>query len=234
VDEAIIVEDDCLPTVDFFPFCTELLERYRSSEQVWQVAGRAPLAPPELMAGASYCFTAFGPVWGWATWRRAWRAHRSRFPRMHDGSPAPVRGMIDLASSRLVTRAGRRYFADVGRDHAGRGFSWDSYWALSVVCGRGMSATSTANLIENIGFGAEATNTRNATRELAVEPVTWPLSHPAELAIDTEIERVCERVLTSHHGRAVRFVASRLPDGRIRSLARSAVEAWRNWLVPAR
>ncbi len=29
VEEAIILEDDCVPDASFFPFCAEMLERYR-------------------------------------------------------------------------------------------------------------------------------------------------------------------------------------------------------------
>ena len=37
-----------------------------------------------------------------------------------------------------------RYYADVARDPAGAGFSWDSYWALSIVRSRGLVASTQA------------------------------------------------------------------------------------------
>ena len=39
VDEAIILEDDCVPHQSFFPFCQELLERYRNEEKVMMISG---------------------------------------------------------------------------------------------------------------------------------------------------------------------------------------------------
>src|SRR4051794_37703129 len=39
VAEAIILEDDCLPDPSFFPFCEELLERYRDNPQISQICG---------------------------------------------------------------------------------------------------------------------------------------------------------------------------------------------------
>ena len=39
VEEAIVLEDDCLPHPSFFPFCEELLERYRADERVMAVSG---------------------------------------------------------------------------------------------------------------------------------------------------------------------------------------------------
>src|SRR6266478_7296621 len=39
VEEAILLEDDCLPEPSFFPFCAELLERYRLDERVLMISG---------------------------------------------------------------------------------------------------------------------------------------------------------------------------------------------------
>ena len=34
VEEGIILEDDCLPNDSFFPFCSELLERFRDDNRI--------------------------------------------------------------------------------------------------------------------------------------------------------------------------------------------------------
>ena len=39
-DEAILLEDDCLPHPTFFPFCAELLERYRHDDRVMMISGQ--------------------------------------------------------------------------------------------------------------------------------------------------------------------------------------------------
>src|SRR5262245_26909140 len=39
VEEAIILEDDCLPHPTFFQFCEELLERYRDDKRVMHISG---------------------------------------------------------------------------------------------------------------------------------------------------------------------------------------------------
>src|SRR5262249_20238987 len=38
-EEAIILEDDCLPNPSFFSFCSELLTRYRNSEEIGMISG---------------------------------------------------------------------------------------------------------------------------------------------------------------------------------------------------
>lgn len=225
VGEAIILEDDCLPNADFFRFCSELLERYRDTEDVWQVTGRAPTISPEIFGEASYTFAGLGAVWGWATWDRAWSAYRARSER-----PAhlPLADDAEIERSRLVTRSGRRYFADVARDRPRANFGWDSHWSLAMVASRGLAVLPAANLIEVIGFGPEATHQTTPIPQRPLEPIDWPLSHPADLAVHPELQRLAERIVSFHHGRVARFVSRSLGRGRVRKVVRAAVGAWRD------
>ena len=40
VEEAIILEDDCLPHLSFFRFCQELLTYYRDEQQITSISGQ--------------------------------------------------------------------------------------------------------------------------------------------------------------------------------------------------
>ncbi len=39
VEQAIILEDDCVPDPSFFPFCEELLKKYKDCEDVMMISG---------------------------------------------------------------------------------------------------------------------------------------------------------------------------------------------------
>jgi hypothetical protein len=39
VEQAIILEDDCIPSSSFFPFCEELLQKYRDDKRVGLIGG---------------------------------------------------------------------------------------------------------------------------------------------------------------------------------------------------
>ena len=65
----IVLEDDCVPHPDFFPYCRELLMRYWDDSRVWCISG------DNFQAGVwrgegSYYFSRYNHCWGWATWRR--------------------------------------------------------------------------------------------------------------------------------------------------------------------
>ena len=38
-ESGIVLEDDCVPHQDFFPYCCELLERYRHDTRIWCISG---------------------------------------------------------------------------------------------------------------------------------------------------------------------------------------------------
>jgi hypothetical protein len=71
VEYGIILEDDCLPDLTFFEFCSELLLKYEKDNEVMMIGGNNFHKKP-LEISSSYYFTNYPHIWGWATWRRAW------------------------------------------------------------------------------------------------------------------------------------------------------------------
>lgn len=198
VEEAIILEDDCLPCPAFFRFCEELLGRYRGDPRVMMISGDNFIAdryaPP-----ASYYFSRYVHCWGWATWRRAWQRYSFRV----DAWPAL------RASSWLRSRVGtaeeaahwRRIFDLV---HAGRIDTWDYQWVFACWAGGGLAAVPGQNLVTNLGFGPEATHTRRPSplSGLPVGELRFPLVHPERVERDLEADRIeAEKVLGFSSGR---------------------------------
>src|SRR5262249_21771261 len=73
VEEAIVFEDDTLPSQSFFPFCQELLERYRDDERIVHISGNNYAPGQEITSRYRYRFSRYDHIWGWATWRRAFQ-----------------------------------------------------------------------------------------------------------------------------------------------------------------
>jgi hypothetical protein len=89
--EGIILEDDCVPSQSFFPYCAELLDRYRDDARIMCISGDNPRARP-VQRRESYVFSRYPLIWGWATWQRAWRlydATRSSWPEYRSSGRFP-------------------------------------------------------------------------------------------------------------------------------------------------
>ena len=69
VEKCIILEDDCVPSQSFFPFCKELLDKYEFDERINIICGMNNTGVTRRIAD-DYLFTIRGSIWGWATWRR--------------------------------------------------------------------------------------------------------------------------------------------------------------------
>ena len=184
VDRAIILEDDCLPEQGFFTFCDELLERYADDTRVMHIAGSCFL-PDLAQRPESYVVSRFPFIWGWATWRRAWRQFdldMRAWPRFEaDGRLNEI--FPDPADAQIWAR-------NLSSTHRGAVDTWDAQWVLAFWLANGMSLVSTRNLISNLGFGKDATHTVGWTPQAALptRPLDVPLRHPDALAFEPELD----------------------------------------------
>lgn len=186
VEEAIILEDDCLPEATFFAFCEELLARYRSEPRVMMLSGNDMSRQVAAAGGDSYRFTRYAHIWGWATWRRAWQQYD---PDMCDWPRLRTSGWLEkILGDRRAVRYWTRLFDDT---HAGRINTWDYQWQYSCWRAGALSVEPHGNLVSNIGFGALATHTggHNPFAALPTQPMRFPLVHPPGLSVDSVVDR---------------------------------------------
>jgi len=151
VEEAIILEDDCLPEPGFFDFCVELLDRYRDDERIMQIGGSS-LTGGSVPVDGSYYFSKYFHTWGWATWRRAWRHFDEGIARWPMIKQTGAFAFDDWVEKRFWTKLfDRVYDRDIDT-------CWDYQWMFAMWCQSGMSVVPRANLVTNIGFGAGGTH----------------------------------------------------------------------------
>jgi hypothetical protein len=228
VDRAIILEDDCVAHPSFFAYATELLDRYADDRRVWQVSGSGLGVPRKLFADDSYAFTAWASVWGWATWADRWQEHRAVFVRDHVGGDAPVRtDEWKPIPGRLVTRSGAHHFAEAARSSDTVTHGWDKHWWLTMISRGGFAVSPAANLVENVGWGEGATHASHVVGRVDHEAVglDLPLRHPAAVALDVEVERELELVLSRVGGRAAKLARRIVRSPRLRNVARKTVNS---------
>jgi len=185
VEQGIILEDDIIPVPSFFEFCSTLLDRYRNDDRVFAISG-CNFVPPEALSHPDdpYRFSQVPHIWGWATWRRSWRKHQLDIAGWQkDLSP------ISLWSRAGHSLSGAVYWASTFELLArGKVDTWDGQLVLASMSSGQLTATSNTNLIENIGFGEDATHTVEDRRDLQplgkarfpVKPVVVELDSSAD------------------------------------------------------
>jgi len=177
----IVLEDDAVPHADFFPFCEELLLKYKDDQEVRAIGSMC--LDTATYGDGSYYFSMMNRTFcAWATWARAWKD----FDLYH-------RNVTRSQLNRCLKEYGcgmrmREYWcerlADVQKD-AYQNSSWDQQFWISIWLHHGKGIMPNVNLCTNIGFGPEATHTFNSGNKAAnisTCPI-MPLKHPSNTRI---------------------------------------------------
>ncbi len=178
VEEAIILEDDCLPHSTFFPFCEELLSEYRFNEQIMHIAGTN--LTPIINCESSFLFSRLVPIWGWATWSRSWKYYDIEMKLWSE---------YKLTTDIEYFKSEKLNVFKVFENHYNNNTtqSWDGRWAFSCTENNGLSIIPKYNLVQNIGFGENATHTTRKSKlsSIPVKGLEFPLIKPLEVNPDS-------------------------------------------------
>jgi len=162
VEEAIILEDDCLPDLSFFSFCAELLERHRNDSRVMCISG-TNMQSGMVRTPYSYYYSVFPSIWGWATWRRAWEKYDVDMGLWPEAERAGT-----LQDALPHEACARKWTRRVQRVYDGKVDTWDCQWGFTCLKEGGLTCVPEVNLIDNIGFGSDATHTHGQLPECIV------------------------------------------------------------------
>lgn len=149
----IVLEDDCLPSQGFFKFCQDLLIRYKDDARIFLINGYNHQERWKTDE-CDYFFSLLGGIWGWASWRRAWQHY--------DVEIKDIDSFINIDGFRRVLGPS---LGKIKQDMIYNGVinknvnSWALQWGYARHKNSGLTCIPSKSLIENIGFGDNATHT---------------------------------------------------------------------------
>lgn len=189
VEEGIILEDDCLPGKFFFRFCEEILDKYRNVENVYHV-GTNNFQPVQRQLKNSYYFSKYSHVWGWATWRRAWKHY-----------DVNMKSWPEIKKSRILVKFWnsfweKQYWQTIfDATYSGKIDTWDYQWLYTTWVNDAFSIIPGVNLVQNIGFGNNSTHitVRSKSLEIKAGEVIFPLKHSKKLIRNLECDNYTTR-----------------------------------------
>lgn len=160
-EEGIILEHDCLPSASFYTFCQSLLDYYRNDERIMHISGDN-FQFGRQRGEASYYFSRYNHIWGFATWRRAWKHYDEKmqlYPQF-----LAEKGIENLFKQKRI----QRYWHNIlGETYAGNIQTWDYQWAFAMWHQNGLAILPQQNLVSNIGFDSSALNTKDSNSKFA-------------------------------------------------------------------
>ena len=180
--EGIILEDDCLPDLSFFHYCEELLSTYRDMNNIFLISGSNFL--PSYPLKTSYVFSRLVLIWGWATWRRAWKHYDTSMSEWLAYSKTNDLDYFASQKSIVYKLLDDEYHNENER-------TWGTQWRYHCLLNSGLSIIPRSNLIKNIGFGRNDATRQIHTHIIANLPVVsmeFPLVHPREISPNRELD----------------------------------------------
>ncbi len=174
VDRGIVLEDDCIPDISFFPYCKEMLERYATDSRVGLISGRND--SKYWGSQDSYDFSTSGSIWGWASWARVIQNYEVsniqylKNIRENIYSFTHDRLQSNRLSYHLKWAILENYIIK----------TWDYQLHAYLKLNFHLYIIPKVNLIQNVGFGEDASHTKSIEKrsKLKSNNLGFPLVHP--------------------------------------------------------
>lgn len=151
-EEGIILEDDCLPTKDFFEFTERMLSKYRDTPEVMHISG-SPYFSKKPNYMFNHFFSTLTSVWGWATWRSSWEKFDLEMRNINSGTNQDR--FLQYFGSRIIASWFLRYYLEAKNP---KSKVWATQWAYSLIQNNAYAVVPVVALVHYIGSDFRATH----------------------------------------------------------------------------
>jgi hypothetical protein len=211
VEQGIVLEDDCLPDPLFFPYCEELLDRYKDDNRIGLISGNCFFPDSsDWDKDCSYNFCSISHTWGWASWQRVWKNYDVNFPYWekykHDKKKR------NLIFNSLREKVYFSSFIDDTLLEKNKISTWEVQFIFMLRLQHQLGIYPMSNLVTNIGHGSVlATHITRRTRkvkkmEIPLSSISFPLKHPEYLLPNNRIYKLTMKRLFFSYKRLIRFI----------------------------
>lgn len=205
VDRLIILEDDCVPDISFFPFADEVLEKHKDDDRICLISAMNNLEKYDNANKDSYFYCNTGSIWGWATWKRVWKDYDFNM------SFISQKDLFKKIRKSKYPRYYKRFLIKQGKDcyktlNSGKKLSyWTYQFGMLRFLNNQVNIVPNVNMITNVGIDSESTH---AVANIKMMPkgirkvfymkkysMEFPLRHPKEFAVELNFDKALWRLL---------------------------------------
>jgi hypothetical protein len=151
--KGIVLEDDCLPDINFFTYCEMGLNKYEYSTNVYMIAGFNPLGN-NIESNTSF-FSENPSVWGWATWSN--RLINYDF-EIKSWPLETFKKYLKIKFPEEISEYYIKVFTEVMEHKID---TWDYQLTYLILSNSGLTLKPKSNLIQNIGTEGTHANGRD-------------------------------------------------------------------------
>lgn len=183
----IILEDDCIPSISFYRFCDELLEKYKNDKDIYLISGLSYCEQMTKDLNFDYSFAKLSHTNGWASWSRAWNNVAIEYKDFG-------LSFDDLSSNLFHSKEEKVYWKKIFKKWKKLGFdnAWDYQWLFHIWKNKGLGIYPHINMIKNIGLDHNSSThkiTDQFLLNLQANDIFFPIRHPQQISRNIQLEK---------------------------------------------
>ena len=189
VERAILLEDDCVPHLDFFQFADELLEKYKDDERIMLISSMNHFGETKNIDG-DYLFAYNGAIWGWATWKRAWDNYDYSVSAIKDENV--IKFLKSGIQPKRVTKKDISHWKETNMkvENNEKISYWAHQWRLVKFLYNNLCIVPRFNLMNNVGDeGATHGSSYCKFHNMNTFNLEFPLKHPDKIYRNVEYDK---------------------------------------------
>ena len=203
VDKCIVLEDDDVPSVSFFTFCKEMLDKYEQDPRITMIAG---FNNEEITPGVpyDYFFASTFSIWGWASWKRVIDQWDEHYTFLED------KFNMQQLEQLIKERKFRKDFIYMCHRHKENNKAYyETIFHASMLFNSGLAIVPTRNMINNLGATADSTHFAGSVHTLPKGyrriftmkryEVEFPLKHPRYVIENVAYKKAVYRIMGWGH-----------------------------------
>jgi len=206
-NKLIIIDHDCLCDNSFFRFMDELLEIYKNENKVKAISGNY-ICKNLLSFNHSYYFAQHPIIFGWATWKRAWKEYDVTMKKFNN-----LNSFFWLLIFFKFNVVKTIYFYNKFKlTKSNKINTWDYQLLYSIWKNQGIIIRSTVNISKHIGWGPQAYHGKykDDLADIKINKIKFPLRHPKSLEVNKKADEIeYLRVRKLYFWKSFRFFISR-------------------------
>ena len=151
----IVLEDDCIPSEDFFKFMDIMLTKYQKNSEIASICGSNHLSYWPMINN-SYIYSKYFNSWGWATWKNRWKSNKLNASKLYKNPKSKfLKSYLNSWKASIFWKLKLKAISSKKLD------SWAMLWNYLNFIENKKHIIPKKNLIENIGVGKLSTNTKS-------------------------------------------------------------------------
>lgn len=203
VDRCIFLEDDVIPSVSYFKFCEELLERYKDDYRVCWISGMNMKGVYKEVT-SDYFFTKTSNIWGYATWKRVYDRSYGNFEYVNDPY---VMGLLEDVKKYSKVSYNKLKYYPTNPFHGGHNPDDEFFYGAARYLENQLYIVPKVNLIRNMGLEDSAHSDRLENMPRGLRKIfllkgyelKFPLKHPQYMVNDSKYEAFYKRTMAVGH-----------------------------------